>query len=93
MIKNETSHRFQLTLSITEENLEGAWLCSTPKSCTYEVYEKEHIMQSQYWGGYTRHNSIYRRVYNQEGSLVAEEPVVENHAIMMYSPFITDKSL
>ncbi|MCL2527322.1 MAG: VanW family protein [Defluviitaleaceae bacterium] len=93
MIKNETIHSYQLILNITEDNLVGTWLCNAPKTNTYEVYEKEHFMRSEYWGGYTRHNTIYRRKYNQEGNQTADEPVVENHAIMMYAPFLTDKNL
>ena len=92
MIQNNTSSIFQLTLNITEHDLEGAWLCDKPPSYKYEVYEKEHVMCSQYWGGYTRHNTIYRRKYDISGNLLADEYVVENHAIMMYAPFLEDKS-
>jgi len=92
MIKNETSHIFQLNLNITDQDLEGAWLCDSPASFIYEVYEKEHQMRSEFWGGYTRHNSIYRRKYDLNGNILTDEFVVENHAIMMYAPFITDKS-
>jgi len=91
MIKNDTGHTFQLMLNITDENLEGAWLCDAPLAFTYEVYEKEHFMRSEFWGGYTRHNSIYRKKYNTAGTLAADEFVVENHAIMMYAPFLPDK--
>jgi len=89
MIKNNTTDTFQLHLKMTEEYLEGAWLCNHPPEFKYEVYEKEHIMQSQFWGGHTRHNSIYRKKYDQHGNLLDDEFVIENHAIMMYAPFIT----
>jgi len=91
MIENNTNTSFQLSLKITDKYLEGAWLSETPKAFTYEVYEKEHYMRSEYWGGYTRHNTIYRRKYDTNGNLQADEYVVENHAIMMYAPFLTDK--
>ena len=45
-------------------------------------------MQPEYWGGYTRHNMICRRKYDKSGNLEADEYIVENHAIMMYSPFL-----
>jgi len=92
MIKNETSHIFQLNLNITSQDLEGAWLSDSPPSFKYQVYEKEHLMRSEFWGGYTRRNSIFRRKYDLKGNILADEFVVENHAIMMYAPFITDKS-
>ena len=37
------------------------------------------------WGGYTRHN---RLVYDLEGRLLCEEPLAENHAVMMYFPYL-----
>jgi len=91
MIKNDTPYTFQLMLEIADEYLEGAWLCSHPPEYKYEVYEKDHIMKSQFWGGYTRHNLIHRRKYNLHGELLDDEFIVENHAIMMYAPFITNK--
>ena len=93
MIKNETTLSFQLVLNITDHNLEGVWLCDTPPAFIYEVYEKEHLMRSEFWGGYTRHNIIHRKKYDINNNLLADEFVVENHAIMLYAPFITDKSL
>jgi len=93
MIENNTNTSFQLSINITQHNLEGAWLCDQPPAYKYEVYEKEHYMRSEYWGGYTRHNTIHRRKYDLSGNQIADEYVVENHAIMMYAPFITDKQL
>jgi len=91
MIANETSHNFQLIVNITQHNLEGAWLTDSPLDFSYEVYEKEHYMRSEWWGGYTRHNAIYRKKLDAGGNLIADEYVVENHAIMMYAPFLEDK--
>ena len=91
VIENNTGASFQLSLNITEHNLEGAWLCNQLPAFKYEVYEKEHYMRSEYWGGYTRHNTIYRRKYDLSGNQLADEYVVENHAIMMYAPFLPDK--
>ncbi|MCL2404026.1 MAG: VanW family protein [Defluviitaleaceae bacterium] len=92
MIKNNTSMNFQLQLNISDKYLEGAWLCDSTPTFRYEVYEKEHYMRSEYWGGYTRHNTICRRKYDIHGNLLDDEYVVENHAIMMYAPFLTDKN-
>ena len=90
MIKNNTNQTYQLVLEITEEYLEGAWMSDKPMQYSYEVYEKEHIMQPEFWGGYTRHNSIYRKKFDKNGNLIDDEYLVENHAVMMYSPFLPD---
>jgi len=40
--------------------------------------------------GYSRHNRIARRVTDRaSGHLLREEPVTGNHALMMYSLFLT----
>jgi vancomycin resistance protein VanW len=90
IIENNTPQKFQLEIKITNEFLEGAWLCDTLPEFKYEVYEKEHIMQSEFWGGYTRRNIIYRKKYDSRNNLLDDEFVVENQAIMMYAPFITE---
>jgi len=91
-IKNETSQPFQLVLELTDSQLVGKWLSTTPPIHHYELYEKDHIIQSQPWGGYTRHNSIYRRVFDEEGRQIDEQFVTENHAIMMYNPLLPEKA-
>jgi len=58
----------------------------------YEVYEKEHAIQPAYWVGYIRHNVIQRRVYNQQKQFIEDQYVTENHAIMMYEPFLFCKN-
>ncbi|MCL2198447.1 MAG: VanW family protein [Defluviitaleaceae bacterium] len=88
MIKNETDRIYQLKLSIDKENLNGTWLSNTPPQEYYEIYESNHLMKSEFWGGYTRHNEIRRKKLTTDGKLANDEFVVENHAIMMYSPFI-----
>jgi len=92
MIANETVHAFQLKLYMDNTHLHGAWMSAAPQQHHYEVYEKDHIMKSEYWGGHTRHNVLHRRVYNLEHKQVGDEFVTENHAIMMYNPFIADKN-
>ena len=44
-------------------------------------------MQLEPWGGYSRHNELWRQTY-AEGQLWGEELVVRNDAIMMYAPFL-----
>jgi vancomycin resistance protein VanW len=88
MVKNNTNQTFQLIINVTETDLEGVWMSDELPEFTYEVYEKEHIMQPEYWGGYTRHNLLYRKIYDLKRNLVADEYVAENHAIMMYEPLL-----
>lgn len=87
-IKNETDQSYQLHLYITDKHLVGEWRVAYPQLYQYEVYEKEHSIQSAYWGGYIRHNVIQRRVYNQQKQFIEDQYVTENHAIMMYEPLL-----
>jgi vancomycin resistance protein VanW len=66
----------------------GAWRSTDAIDGYYEVYEKEHRIQQEYWGGYTRHNQIFRKRYDSEGVLLYDEFVTENHAVMMYEPLL-----
>jgi len=92
MIRNDTKQVFQLVIEITDTHLKGAWVSDKKSEYTYEVYEKEHLMQPEYWGGYTRHNLLYRKKYDLDGFVVSDEFVAENHAIMMYSPLLSEHS-
>jgi vancomycin resistance protein VanW len=88
MIKNTTDRAFQLRVCVGEENLEGEWRSDQPSSFRYEVIEKNHLMTGEYWGGFSRHNELYRRVFDTSGNLINEEYITENHALLMYAPFI-----
>jgi len=54
------------------------------------VVERNHRMQSEFWGGYSRHNEIYQQKFDLDGNLVDENLVVQNSAIMMYTPFLEE---
>ena len=90
-IRNDTPDTWRLMLRVTDTHLEGEWRCSAPQTLRYEVYEKEHYFQGEYWGGYTRHNALYRRVLDLKGVLLGDEFVCENHALMMYSPMLPEE--
>ena len=88
-IRNDTPHDFQIALWLTETDLHGAIRSNMPAAFRYEVFESEHFMRHEPWGGYSRHNRIDRRVFDAaSGALLCEEVVTENHALMMYQPFI-----
>ncbi|WP_407937455.1 VanW family protein [Neobacillus vireti] len=89
-IKNDTNATYQLVIYLTDTHLVGEWRADVPPTRTYEVYEKEHSMTQEYWGGYARHNKIHRKVYNLNQELIDDEYITENNAIMMYEPFLPD---
>ncbi|NLY39783.1 MAG: VanW family protein [Firmicutes bacterium] len=89
-IKNNTDQPYQLKLEISGDHLSGEWRTTVEPAYRYEVYQKEHWITHEPWGGYIRHNTIYRKVYTAEQILVADEYITENHAIMMYQPFLTE---
>ena len=44
----------------------------------------------EYWGGYSRHNEIWRNKFDvATDALLDEEFVAANHAIMMYEPLLS----
>lgn len=90
MIRNETEDDFQLCLRVGTENLEGEWRSVRPGAYRYEVVERNHCMRSEYRGGFSRHNELYLRRYSLDGGLLDEKLITENHALMMYSPFLPD---
>lgn len=92
MIRNDTEQVFQLIINVGKEYLEGQWRSDHPPEYIYSISEHNHEMKSEYWGGYSRHNELYRTTYDLQGNFVSEELLVKNHAIMMYPPFISDKS-
>ncbi|MGB3972704.1 MAG: VanW family protein [Peptococcia bacterium] len=89
-IKNETDQPYQLNVYLTDTHLQGEWRTLYKVDSKYEVYEKEHWITHELWGGYIRHNYIYRKVFNREGIHISDEYVTENHAIMMYQPFLSE---
>lgn len=92
MICNDTSDTYQLVITLSKSHLHGQWRVVREPDFHYEIEERNHTMQSQYWGGYTRHNQLYQLCYDQQGALLSEKLVVENDAIMMYPPFIESKT-
>jgi vancomycin resistance protein VanW len=86
---NGTDAVFQLRLEVTETELRGRWLSDAPPEYTYEVYEKEHIIRTEAWGGYSRSNVLFRRKYDAATrEQTADELVAENRAVMMYAPLL-----
>lgn len=89
-IYNPTERPFQLSLQLTKEQLIGEWRSDLPHAYQYEIYEKQHRIQQEYWGGYIRTNQIYRLIRNTHNEVVTDEFITENHALMMYEPLLKE---
>jgi len=89
-IKNDTQHRYQLLIRVGESDLEGEWRCEQPLTQKYEVYESEHLITQEWWGGYMRHNVIKRKVFDLDDNQIDDDFITENHAIMMYEPMLAE---
>jgi vancomycin resistance protein VanW len=81
---------YQLVIYMTDTHLVGEWRTVAPQTRIHEIYEKEHWITHEFWGGYVRHNKIYRKVYNMEQELIDDEFITENHAIMLYEPMLKE---
>lgn len=90
MIRNDTQMTFRLHVRVGEEFLEGEWLADCRSEYRYRIVEKNHCMKTQFWGGYSRHNELYREVFDTEGQRLGEQYVTRNDALMMYSPFLSE---
>jgi len=86
-VRNDTENTFQIKLWLDETMLNGELLSKEAVKCTYRVEERNHLIKQQNWGGHSRHNQIYRVETDFEGQ-ESETLLVENHALLMYSPFL-----
>ena len=89
-IKNDTNNTYQLVLYLTDTHLVGEWRSDSPTIQTYKVYEAEHKISLEYWGGYVRQNRIHRKIFDGKGVQTGDEFITENNAIMMYEPFLSE---
>ena len=89
--KNETDHNYQVILWLSDTHLHGTFKSDQPCEYTYEIEERHHQIIGEPWGGYSRHNQIFRKTYSKNsGFLIKKEPLIENHAILMYRPFLNE---
>jgi len=85
MIRNDTDQTFQ---RVGTQSLEGEWLAERPPEHCYEIVERNHRMDRGPWGGYVRHNELYRQRLTTDGVFLDELFLLENNAIMMYNPLL-----
>jgi len=88
-LRNDTTDNFQINLWLDAEYLNGEIRSDRESEFDYEIFETDHLIKMQPWGGYTRHNRIWRRRTTKIDGMVNEELVTENNAIMMYNPLLT----
>ncbi len=88
-LRNDTSDTYQIKLWLDDEYLHGELLADKPPESNYDVFETDHLIKLQPWGGYTRHNRIWQRSTSLIDGGSETHLVTENHAIMMYEPLLT----
>ena len=86
-ITNNTPYRFAIHLWLDDIHLHGELCCDEDYDYIYSGEERHHRIQQQIWGGYSRHNQLYRICTASDG-VETEQLLVENHAIMMYEPLL-----
>lgn len=89
-IRNDTEAAWQLTVRVGVTHLQGEWRSDQPCRFHYQVYEDSHQISHEWWGGYVRHNTIRRKVFDINNNEIADEPVATNEAIMMYEPLLPE---
>jgi vancomycin resistance protein VanW len=88
-VKNETENTFQINLWMDNTHLHGALVSCEKVEAEFRVEDRNHIIKQQFWGGYSRHNQIVQVRENYDGA-IEEKVLVENHAVLMYSPFLEE---
>ena len=88
-IENRTADDYQLRVFIDGNTLRGEWRANVPQLFHHEIAERNHAMRHEWWGGYSRHNEIWRtRRDAATDEVLREDFLTENHAVMMYQPFL-----
>lgn len=89
-VKNITENTFRIKLWIENDELFGELLSLEKVNSIFKIEERNHIVKQQFWGGYSRHNQIFKLEIDEVGNSM-ENLLIENHALMMYNPFLENK--
>lgn len=89
-VKNLTENTFKISLWIENNYLFGELFSLEKLNSSYKIEERNHIVKQQFWGGYSRHNQIIKIEIDELGNIL-EGLLIENHALMMYNPFLENK--
>ena len=90
-IENRTDTAYRLGLALTATHLVGEWRADRAPSRNYQVYEAAHEIATDLPGRFVRRNILRRKVFDPAGAEIDDEFVVENHALMMYPPFLSNR--
>ncbi|MDO4789551.1 MAG: VanW family protein [Porphyromonas sp.] len=90
-LKNDTEDTFQINLWLDDTHLNGSICCDKELPLKFEIFESDHKIEQQWWGGYTRHNKIWKRITDSQTGEQETLLVAENNAIMMYQPILPSK--
>ena len=87
---NSGSNTFQIQLWMDETHLHGKLTSLEAIDSSFRIEERNHLIKQQLWGGYSRHNQIFKITTGEDSEI--ETLLVENHALMMYTPFLEQKN-
>jgi len=87
-IENRTSVPYRLCVTVTDTDLVGSWTAAEPLDVRYEIEERNHRMTHEGPGMYVRRNELWRLEYGAYDTLLSEEMVVENCALLTYAPVL-----
>lgn len=87
-IANPTATTFRLGLAVGESDLVGEWTCETSPQVVYVIEERNHRFTHEGPGAYFRHNELWRLERSICDGSVVERMIAENHALVMYEPFL-----
>ncbi|MFM7710479.1 MAG: VanW family protein [Ferruginibacter sp.] len=92
-VRNDTATTYQINLWLDDQYLRGEITCESQPSVRYEILETDHRFELQWWGGYTRHNRIWKKCTNRQTNETTMELVAENNAVMMYNPLLENDNI
>ena len=93
-ITNSAQDIYQLRVHVDGDYLHGQWLANAAPRYTYKIVERDHAIRNQWWGGYSRHNSLHRMKRDRASDAdLGEEFITDNHAIMMYQPLLENPGM
>jgi len=87
-VENRTAAAYRLSVWVADGELRGRWTSDTAPVERYRVYESRHLITNDAPGVHHRRNELRRRVFDTDGPEIGDELVAENHALMMYEPFL-----
>ena len=89
-LTNNSTQTFQFVFSFDKERLYGKLLSDNTPNKRFEIIETDSHFEQQWWGGYTRHNKIWRKSIDENTLHEKLELIATNNAIVKYNPLIKE---